>query len=139
MGQHEPLPAPTVEGLDLTLSLETSSPVSFERAMQVSVRQARLLTERPWVRSLGRLGIIIHSTAGYVDPGFSGQVTLEISNLLDEAVALYPGMRIAQISFSRMTTAADRPYGSGDLASKYQGQGDTTASRLYLDFVEKKA
>ncbi len=89
--------------------------------------------------SLGRLGIIIHSTAGYVDPGFSGQVTLEISNLLDEAVALYPGMRIAQISFSRMTTAADRPYGSGDLASKYQGQGDTTASRLYLDFVEKKA
>jgi dCTP deaminase len=84
--------------------------------------------------SLGRLGIIIHSTAGYIDPGFSGQVTLEISNLLDEAVALYPGMRIAQISFSRMTTPADRPYGSGDLASKYQGQEDVAASRLYLDF-----
>src|SRR5260370_33828005 len=61
MGQHEPLPAPTVEGLDLTLSLETSSPVSFERAMQVSVRQARLLTERPWVRSLGRLGMKVSS------------------------------------------------------------------------------
>ena len=84
--------------------------------------------------SLGRLGIIIHSTAGYIDPGFRGQVTLEISNLLDEAVALYPGMRIAQISFSRMTTPADRPYGSGDLSSKYQDQADTTASRLYLDF-----
>ncbi|HEX6510796.1 MAG TPA: dCTP deaminase [Chloroflexota bacterium] len=88
--------------------------------------------------SLGRLGIIIHSTAGYIDPGFSGQVTLEISNLLDEAVALYPGMRIAQISFSRMTTPADRPYGSGELASKYQGQEDTTASRLYLDFQEER-
>ncbi|HLG71454.1 MAG TPA: dCTP deaminase [Chloroflexota bacterium] len=89
--------------------------------------------------SLGRLGIIIHSTAGYIDPGFSGQVTLEISNLLEEAVALYPGMRIAQIFFSRMTTPADRPYGSGDLASKYQGQEDTTASRLYLDFLEEPA
>jgi len=87
--------------------------------------------------SLGRLGIIIHSTAGYIDPGFSGQVTLEISNLLEEAIALYPGMRIAQISFHRMTTPADRPYGSGDLASKYQGQEDTTASRLYLDFQQR--
>jgi len=84
--------------------------------------------------SLGRLGIIVHSTAGYIDPGFSGQVTLEISNLLEEAVALYPGMRVAQISFSRMTTPADEPYGSGKLASKYQGQEDTTASKLYLDF-----
>lgn len=88
--------------------------------------------------SLGRLGIIIHSTAGYIDPGFSGQVTLEISNLLDEAIALYPGMRIAQISFNRMTTPADQPYGSGDLASKYQGQEDTTASRLYLDFKDER-
>lgn len=88
--------------------------------------------------SLGRLGIIIHSTAGYIDPGFSGQVTLEISNLLEEAVALYPGMRIAQIFFSRLTTPADRPYGSGELASKYQGQEDTTASRLYLDFQESQ-
>ena len=87
--------------------------------------------------SLGRLGIVIHSTAGYIDPGFSGQITLEISNLLEEPVALYAGIRVAQVFFSRMTTPADRPYGSGGLTSKYQGQEDTTASRLYLDFAEE--
>ena len=83
--------------------------------------------------SLGRLGVVIHSTAGYLDPAFEGHVTLEISNLANLPVALYPGMRIGQISFSLMTTPADRPYGAAR-GSKYSGQQLPTASRLYLDF-----
>jgi dCTP deaminase len=84
--------------------------------------------------SVGRLGIVIHSTAGYIDPGFSGQITLEIANLATIPVLLYPGMRIAQISFSQMTSPAEKPYGGRGLGSKYQGQGAPTPSRLYLDF-----
>ena len=84
--------------------------------------------------SVGRLGVVIHSTAGYIDPGFSGQITLEIANLANIPVRLYPGMRIAQISFSLMTTPAEVPYGQRRLGSKYQGQGSPTPSRLYLDF-----
>jgi dCTP deaminase len=84
--------------------------------------------------SVGRLGVVIHSTAGYIDPGFSGQITLEIASLANIPVRLYPGMRIAQISFSKMTSAAETPYGQRGLGSKYQGQGSPTPSRLYLDF-----
>jgi len=83
--------------------------------------------------SLGRLGVVIHSTAGYLDPSFEGRVTLEISNLANLPIALYPGMRIGQISFSLMTTPADKPYGAAR-GSKYSGQQLPTASRLYLDF-----
>jgi dCTP deaminase len=83
--------------------------------------------------SLGRLGVVIHSTAGYLDPAFEGHVTLEISNLANLPIALYPHMRIGQISFAEMTTPADRPYGPGR-GSKYSGQQLPTASRLYLDF-----
>jgi dCTP deaminase len=83
--------------------------------------------------SLGRLGVVIHSTAGFIDPAFDGHVTLEISNLANLPIALYPGMRIGQLSFSKMTTAADRPYGPAR-GSKYSGQQLPTASRLYLDF-----
>jgi dCTP deaminase len=84
--------------------------------------------------SLGRLGVVIHSTAGFLDPGYSGHITLEISNLANLPIALYPGMRIGQISFVQMTTPADNPYGP-ERSSKYQGQALPTASRLYLDFV----
>lgn len=83
--------------------------------------------------SLGRLGIVIHSTAGFIDPGFTGHITLEISNLANLPVTLYSGMRIGQISFLRMSTSAERPYGS-ERGSKYSGQQVPTASRLYLDF-----
>jgi dCTP deaminase len=83
--------------------------------------------------SLGRLGIVIHSTAGFIDSGFSGTVTLEISNLANLPIALYPGMRIGQISFEQMTTPADRPYGPAR-GSKYNGQVLPTASRLHADF-----
>jgi dCTP deaminase len=82
--------------------------------------------------SLGRLGLIIHSTAGYIDPGFRGQITLELSNLATVPIMLYPGMRIAQISFLTMTTPAERPYASPGLHSKYQGQSGPTQSRLRL-------
>lgn len=85
--------------------------------------------------SLGRLGIVIHSTAGFVDPGFVGHLTLEISNMANLPIAIYPGMRIAQVSFMRMTSPAERPYGKA-LGGKYQGQAEPTASRLYMDFIE---
>lgn len=84
--------------------------------------------------SLGRLGLLIHSTAGFIDPGFRGQVTLELSNVSNLPIAIYPGMKIGQISFYQMTTAAEHPYGSAVLGSKYQGQTGPTASRMHRDF-----
>lgn len=87
--------------------------------------------------SLGRLGIQIHSTSGYFEPGFKGTASLNIANLSNVPVALYPGMEIAQMVFEEMTTPADIPYGSKKLASKYQGQRGPTESRLFRDFVKK--
>ena len=84
--------------------------------------------------SLARLGLLIHSTAGFCDPGFQGHVTLELSNVATLPITLYPGMKIGQISFERMTTPADAPYGSGALGSKYQGQRGPTPSRYYRNF-----
>lgn len=84
--------------------------------------------------SLGRLGLVIHSTAGYVDPGFRGRLTLELSNAAALPILLYPGMKIGQLSFLQLSTPADQPYGSGTLKSKYQGQDEPTASRIHLDF-----
>lgn len=84
--------------------------------------------------SLGRLGLLIHSTAGFIDPGFEGHITLELSNVATLPIAIYPGMKIGQISFYQMTTAADYPYGSPELGSKYQGQSGPTASRSHRDF-----
>lgn len=81
--------------------------------------------------SLGRLGLLIHSTAGYVDPGWEGRLTLELSNVANLPILLTPGMKIGQISFSRMSTAVDRPYGHPDLGSKYQGQSEATPSRMH--------
>ena len=82
--------------------------------------------------SIGRLGIVIHSTAGYVDPGFKGKITLEISNLGRIAVALYPGMRICQIAFEEMSSPVSSGYGE-KRGAKYQGQDAATASRLFED------
>ncbi len=84
--------------------------------------------------SLGRLGLLIHSTAGFVDAGFEGQLTLELSNVANLPVTLYPGMRIGQISFHQMTTPADQPYGSGALGSKYQSQKGPVPSRYWENF-----
>ena len=85
--------------------------------------------------SLGRLGLLIHSTAGYVDPGWDGYLTLELSNVANLPITIYPAMKIGQISFFRLTTPADRPYGSQGRGSKYQGQRGPTASRFYEEFA----
>jgi dCTP deaminase len=83
--------------------------------------------------SLGRLGLLIHSTAGFVDPGFSGNITLELSNVANLPITIYYGMPIGQISFMRMDQPVEHPYGSGE-RSKYQGQAEPTPSRFYLNF-----
>ncbi|MEK6278047.1 MAG: dCTP deaminase [Actinomycetota bacterium] len=85
--------------------------------------------------SLGRLGLLIHSTAGFVDAGWDGHLTLELSNVANLPIAIYPGMKIGQISFLRMTTDADKPYGAEGTDSKYRGQRGPTASRYYLNFA----
>jgi len=87
--------------------------------------------------SLGRLGLLVHATAGYVDPGWTGKLTLELSNQSQMPIALYYGMRIAQISFIELTTPVDRPYGSAELGSKYQGQTGPTPSRISREFFRK--
>jgi dCTP deaminase len=89
--------------------------------------------------SLGRLGLLVHATAGYVDPGWTGKLTLELSNAAKMPIAIYCGMKIAQISFLRMSTPVERPYGSPGLGSKYQGQQEPTASRAYEDFRSGRA
>ena len=86
--------------------------------------------------SLGRLGLLIHSTAGFVDAGWDGHLTLELSNVANLPITLYPGMKIGQISFLQMTTPADRPYGSKETGSKYQGQRGPTPSRYFENFNE---
>ena len=84
--------------------------------------------------SLGRLGLLVHATAGYVDPGWMGKLTLELSNQSQMPIALCYGMKISQISFLRLSTPVERPYGSEGLASKYQGQTGPTPSRIFQDF-----
>jgi len=84
--------------------------------------------------SLGRLGLLIHSTAGFIDPGWDGHVTLELSNVANLPITIYFGMKIGQISFVQMTEAAETPYGAGTLGSKYQGQQGPTPSRYWKNF-----
>jgi dCTP deaminase len=84
--------------------------------------------------SLGRLGLLIHSTAGFIDAGFSGHITLELSNVANLPITLYDGMKIGQISFQRMTSAVETAYGDARLGSRYRGQRDPTASLYHRDF-----
>jgi len=84
--------------------------------------------------SLGRLGLLIHSTAGFIDPGWDGHVTLELSNVANLPITIYHAMPIGQISFMRMDGPVERPYGSDETGSKYQGQTEPTPSRFYLNF-----
>lgn len=85
--------------------------------------------------SLGRLGLLTHSTAGFIDPGFSGHITLELSNVANLPITLWPGMKIGQLCLLRLTSPAEHPYGSSAVGSKYQGQRGPTPSRSYLNFV----
>ena len=84
--------------------------------------------------SLGRLGLLTHSTAGFIDPGFSGHVTLELSNVATLPIKLWPGMKIGQVCYFRLTSPADNPYGSGSYGNRYQGQRGPTASRSFQNF-----
>ncbi len=84
--------------------------------------------------SLGRLGLLTHSTAGFIDPGFSGHVTLELSNVATLPIMLWPGMKIGQLCFFRLSSAAEHPYGSSANGSRYQGQRGPTASLSYRSF-----
>lgn len=84
--------------------------------------------------SLGRLGLLTHSTAGFIDPGFSGHITLELSNVANLPITLWPGMKIGQLCLFRLTSPAENPYGSAGTGSKYQGQRGPTPSRAYLNF-----
>lgn len=84
--------------------------------------------------SLGRLGLLTHSTAGFIDPGFSGHITLELSNVANLPITLWPGMKIGQLCLFQLTSAAEHPYGSQRAGSRYQGQRGPTPSRAYLNF-----
>ena len=84
--------------------------------------------------SLGRLGLLTHSTAGFIDPGFSGHVTLDLSNTATLPIKLYPGMKVGQLCFFQLSSPAERPYGAGATGSRYQGQRGPTASRSHLNF-----
>jgi dCTP deaminase len=84
--------------------------------------------------SLGRLGLLTHSTAGFIDPGFSGHVTLELSNVATLPILLWPGMKIGQLCFFRLSSAAEQPYGTKSAGSRYQGQRGPTPSRSHLNF-----
>jgi deoxycytidine triphosphate deaminase len=108
------------------------------RCIQVSAPSGLFLVGRTFIpthnSSLGRLGLMTHSTAGFLDPGFTGHVTLELSNVANLPITLYPGMRIGQIAVFQLTTAAERPYGSRGVGSKYQGQRGPTPSRYWENF-----
>lgn len=84
--------------------------------------------------SLGRLGLLTHSTAGFIDPGFTGHITLELSNVANLPITLWPGMKIGQLCLFRLSSAAEHPYGSAQAGSRYQGQRGPTPSRAYLNF-----
>jgi deoxycytidine triphosphate deaminase len=108
------------------------------RCLQVSAPSGLFLVGRTFIpthnSSLGRLGLMTHSTAGFLDPGFEGHVTLELSNVANLPITLYPGMRIGQIAVFQLTTPADRPYGSRGSRSKYQGQRGPTPSRYWENY-----
>ena len=88
--------------------------------------------------SLGRLGLLTHSTAGFIDPGFSGHVTLELSNMATLPIKLWPGSKIGQLCFFQLSSPAEHPYGSGEYGNRYQGQRGPTASRSHLNFHRTK-
>ena len=102
--------------------------------LQVLTLPDDILAQVEGKSSLGRIGLLIHATAGFVDPGWTGRLTLELSNVAKMPIALYYGMKIGQLSFMRMSTPVDRPYGSPELRSKYQGQMGPTPSRAHTEF-----
>jgi hypothetical protein len=113
------------------------------RCIEVSSAKGMFLVTKAFIpthnSSLGRLGLLIHSTAGFIDPGWDGHVTLELSNVANLPVTIYPGMKIGQISFVQLSEPAETPYGSGEIGSKYQGQRGPTPSRYWQNFQREPA
>lgn len=135
----DPRDASTIEGY--TETIEVAPGAAFvlqpgEFALGSTLERVRIppdLVARVEGRSsIGRMAVVVHATAGFIDPGFEGQITLELSNLGRCAVKLYPGMRISQVVFHTMTSPAARPYGV-ERGSKYQGQGGPVPSRIARD------
>jgi deoxycytidine triphosphate deaminase len=110
------------------------------RCIEVSSPNGLFLVTRSFIpthnSSLGRLGLLIHSTAGFIDPGWDGHVTLELSNVANLPITIYPGMKIGQISFMQMTEPATTPYGASEIGSKYKGQTGPTPSRYWKNFEQ---
>lgn len=131
----------TLDGLTELVEIQQGEPFSLQPGEFILVSTVESITLPDDIvarlegkSSLGRIGLLIHSTAGYVDPGWKGHLTLEISNVNRMPILLYAGMKISQISFLRLTTAAERPYGHPGLKSKYQGQVDPTPTAIHREF-----
>ncbi|WP_052847695.1 dCTP deaminase [Streptomyces avicenniae] len=134
---------PSVEQPDLTRSIEPPGEEPFilhpgefvlASTYEVITLPEDLASRLEGKSSLGRLGLLTHSTAGFIDPGFSGHVTLELSNVATLPIKLWPGMKIGQLCLFRLTSPAERPYGTAGVGSRYQGQRGPTPSRSYLNF-----
>lgn len=135
---------PAVEQPDLTRLVEVGADEVFvlhpgEFVLASTLEQITLPTDLAsrleGKSSLGRLGLLTHSTAGFIDPGFSGHVTLELSNMATLPIKLYPGMRIGQLCMFRLSSPSTHPYGAKVYGSRYQGQRGPTASRVYEGFI----
>jgi dCTP deaminase len=133
---------------DLTKEVETDMEVPFvlhpgEFVLGSTLEVVRLdndiVARLEGKSSLGRLGLLIHSTAGFVDPGFNGRLTLELTNVANLPIMLYYKMPVSQISFARLTTPADTPYGAKETGSKYQDQSGPEASRYYLNYRQAQS
>ncbi|GGP39028.1 dCTP deaminase [Streptomyces calvus] len=134
---------PSVEQTDLTRLVEPEGDEPFilhpgefvlASTYEVITLPVDLASRLEGKSSLGRLGLVTHSTAGFIDPGFSGHVTLELSNLATLPIKLWPGMKIGQLCMFRLSSPAEHPYGSERYGSRYQGQRGPTASRSYVNF-----
>ncbi|MBE2998318.1 dCTP deaminase [Nocardiopsis sp. HNM0947] len=135
---------PSVEQPDLTRLIETDGSEAFilhpgefvlASTYEVVSLPDDIASRLEGKSSLGRLGLLTHSTAGFIDPGFSGHVTLELSNVATLPIKLYPGMKIGQLCMFRLSSPAQHPYGSAVYGSKYQGQRGPTPSRAHQNFI----
>ncbi|HJE58808.1 MAG TPA: dCTP deaminase [Nocardiopsis listeri] len=138
---------PSVEQPDLTRLVETDGEEAFilhpgefvlASTYEVVTLPDDIASRLEGKSSLGRLGLLTHSTAGFIDPGFSGHVTLELSNVATLPIKLYPGMKIGQLCMFQLTSPSERPYGSAAYGSRYQGQRGPTPSRSHQNFVRTR-
>jgi len=121
---------PSIEQVDLTREVAVASDEHYEVITLPDDIAGRLEGKS----SLGRLGLLTHSTAGFIDPGFSGHITLELSNVANLPVKLFPGMKIGQLCLIKLSSPAEHPYGSAVYGSRYQGQRGPTPSKSWLNF-----